>query len=154
MVNYKNSIYWKIRYAELLTYFYGTNSVVVLSPDCTLKWKPGVMFLILCFLFSGAPTFYMKDSTSNFGILHSTTELICEDSSILPTSLFAIAKNGMNIFTHSGEISTYGKYNATPANGTIVLKIYNTEISDEADYTCSVNKAGRDVYTLKVEGKY
>jgi len=38
MVNYKNSIYWKIRY---VTYFFGTNSVVVLSPDC-------INFLIWC----------------------------------------------------------------------------------------------------------
>jgi len=104
-------------------------------------------------LFSGAPTFSMKNSASNFGILNSTTELICEDSSILPTSNFAIVRNGTDIFSHKGEINTSGKYLATPANGNIVLKIYNTAVSDEADYTCSID-AGNDIYTLKVEGKY
>ena len=105
------------------------------------------------FLFSGAPTFTMKNSTSNFGILDSTTELICEDSSLLPTSYFTIAKDGESIFTHKGETSSSGKYLATPANGNIVLKIYNTAISDQADYTCSIG-AGKHIYTLKVEGKY
>jgi len=94
----------------------------------------------------------MKDSTSNFGILGSTTELICEDSSILPTSSFAIVKNGTDIFSNKGETNTSGKYLATPANGNIVLKIHNTSVSDEADYTCQI-EAGKNVYTLKVEGK-
>jgi len=95
----------------------------------------------------------MTDPLPNIGIINSTTELTCEDASISTSSLFAIAKNGRDIVTHLGEVSTTGKYLATLANGNIVLKIYNTARSDEADYTCHIG-AGRDVYTLKVEGKY
>jgi len=90
--------------------------------------------------------------TDQFGVIGSTTTLLCVGSEITSESTFVFKKDGTVIYSSYCDVTNPLKYVTTVNPGQKQLKINNTAVNDEGVYSCMVNFL-KLTYTLQVKGK-